>query len=53
MTAHFLADVCHNAGLEPGLQPLNGEELNYYGTANTEDGARLDVKADSFWGPDR
>jgi len=38
-------DVC----VEPPLQPLTGESLSF-STANTEAGARLDVKARGFWG---
>ena len=34
------------------LQPLSGEQLTYR-TANREDGARLDIAADDFWGRDR
>ena len=34
--------------IEPTLQPLTGERLSNR-TANTEDGARLDVKARGFW----
>ena len=38
-----------NARREPELQPLSGENLHYR-TAITTDGARLDVKAQGFWG---
>ena len=41
--------VCHNVALEPHLQPLTGEILSG-ASAHTEDGARLDVAADGFWG---
>ena len=34
------------------MQPLSGERFHYR-TANVEDGARLDVSAESFWGQDR
>ena len=34
------------------LQPLSGEQFQYR-SANVEDGARLDVSAESFWGRDR
>ncbi len=43
--AGFLTEVCHN---EPPLQPLSGEQLTLR-TANSEDGARLDVATDNFW----
>ena len=47
-----MSDVCHNVGLEPTLQPITGERL-HYSTANTEDGARVDIKAQGFWENDR
>ena len=50
VTADLLNELCHNVSAEPELQPLSGELLNHR-TANTEDGARLDVKgAQGFWG---
>ena len=36
--------------MEPSLQPLTTEVLSYR-SANREDGARLDVVAEDFWGP--
>jgi len=44
ITAELLTKVCPNVGIEPTLQPLNGEAFNRR-TANTEDNARLDIKA--------
>ena len=44
--------MCHNVGSEPILQPVTGEQL-LHRTANREDGARLDIVAESFWGRDR
>ena len=52
ITAHLMSDVCHNVGTEPVLQPVTDESLTNR-TANIEDGARLDVKAQGFWGNDR
>ena len=52
ITAGFLTEVCHNVGTEPPLQPITGKQL-VLRSANTEDGARLDVAADEFWGRDR
>ncbi len=52
ITAKCLSEVCHNVGVEPPLQSLTGEALSYR-TANSEDGARLDIKAQGFWGGDR
>ena len=48
ITAHLMSDVCHNVGIKPTLQPLSTERL-FHQTANTEDGARLDIKAQGFW----
>ena len=39
--------MCPNVSTEPQLQPLTGEQLNT--AANTEEAARLDVKARGFW----
>ena len=52
ITAELMSKVCHNVGTEPPLQPITDELLIHH-TANQEDGARLDVAADSFWGNDR
>lgn len=52
ITAELLTEVCHNVGTEPALQSLSQEQLKHR-TANREDGARLDVVAESFWGRDR
>ena len=49
ITANLLAEVCHNVAVEPDLLPLSGEQFQHR-TANTEDGARLDVRAQGFWG---
>ena len=49
ITANLFTEVCHNVSVEPELQPLSGEQFQYR-TANTEDGARLDVHAQGFWG---
>ncbi len=48
ITADLLTEICHDVEIEPTLQPLTGERLSNH-TANTEDGARLDVKARGFW----
>ena len=49
VTADLLNEVCHNVSTEPKLQPLSGKLLSHR-TANTEDEACLDVKAQGFWG---
>ena len=51
-TADLLTHVCSNVVIEPELQPLTGESLSG-GSANIEDGARLDVAVDGFWGAKR
>ena len=51
ITAALLSEVCSNVRTEPPLQPLSGEQFHYR-SANVEDGARLDVSAESFWGRD-
>ena len=52
LTASLLSEVCCDVGVEPALQPLDGEPLQF-ATANSEDGARLDVVARDFWGRNR
>ena len=43
-----IPQVCPNVAIEPTLQPLSGETFPHRST-NTDDGARLDVKAQNFW----
>ena len=51
--AHTLADVHQSVNeYEPELQPLTGENLTYT-SANRQDSARLDVRAQGFWGEQR
>ena len=47
LTATLLQEVCINVAVEPQLQPLRGLELGR--SANTDDGARLDIRATGFW----
>ena len=49
LTATLLTEVCHNVCIEPGLQPISNEILTG-ATTNTQDGARLNVAANGFWG---
>ena len=49
LTATLLTEVCHDVCIEPGLQPISNEILTG-ATTNTQDGARLDVAANGFWG---
>ena len=48
----MLTETCHGVGIEPTLQQLSGERMSCR-TANVDDGARLDIVADNFWGGDR
>ena len=48
ITAGLLTELCHGVEVEPSLQPLSGESFRLR-SANTEDGARLDVVANGFW----
>ena len=48
LLARFLTEVCPNVAIEPALQPLSGETFPLR-SANMDDGARLDVKAQNFW----
>ena len=49
LTASLLNEVSSNVRIELPLQQLTGEQFRCR-SANTEDGARLDVAADGFWG---
>ena len=48
VTASLLQKVTQNVETEPSLQPLTGEVLRGR-CANTENGARVDVKCTGFW----
>ena len=41
--------IRHNESTEPHLQPMTGEVMSGL-SANIQDGARLDIAADGFWG---
>lgn len=49
ITAQMMSEVCPNVATEPTLQPVTNERF-FHRSANTEDGARLDVRAQGFWG---
>ena len=49
ITASLLTEVCTEVCVEPDLQPVAPDQLNR-ATANTQDGARLDVSANGVWG---
>ena len=41
--------MCNDVNIEPTLQPVTGEQL-HGASSITEDGARLDIAANGFWG---
>ena len=49
LSVSLLKDVCSNVCNEPTLQPLTGESLRLR-SASIDDGARLDISTDGFWG---
>lgn len=49
ITANLLSEVCNDVRVEPDLQEVTTEELSGR-TANTTDGARLDIAVNGFWG---
>ena len=49
LTANLMTEVCHD---EPTLQPITGEVLSN-ATTICDDGARLDIAANGFWGGER
>ena len=49
LTASLLTEVCHDVRVEPDLQPIEGEMMSNT-TANTSQGARLDIAVSGFWG---
>ena len=49
LSVSLLKDVCSNVCKEPTLQSLTGESLRLC-SASIDDGARLDISAEGFWG---
>ena len=49
LTANLLTEVCNDVCIKPDLQPITGELLTG-ATSNAQDGARLDIAANGFWG---
>ena len=49
LTANLMSEVCNNVSIERMLQPITGEVFSG-ASAITDDGARLDVAANAFWG---
>ena len=44
-----MTEVCHDVRVEPDLQSITDETITA-ATANTSDGARLDIAMNGFWG---
>ena len=49
LTANLLTEVCNDVRIEPELQAVTTERLTG-ATANSHDGARLDISANGVWG---
>ena len=49
LTANLLTEVCNDVCIEPDLQPIDIEVLTG-SSSNTQDGAKLDIAANGFWG---
>ena len=49
LTANLMSEVCNDVSVEPHLQPITSEQLSGV-SANTQDGARLDIAANGLWG---
>ena len=49
LTANLLTEVCNDVCIELDLQPIT-EEVLTGATSNAQDGARLDIAANVFWG---
>lgn len=49
ITANLLSEVCTYVCIEPNLQPVTGEALIGL-SSNTQNGARLDIATNGFWG---
>ena len=49
LTANLLTEVCNDVRIEPDLQPVLSDQLSG-ATANSQDGARLDLSANVVWG---
>ena len=49
ISAQLMSEVCPNVAIEPTLQPVTNEHFSHW-SANMETGARLNVRAQGFWG---
>jgi len=50
LTASHLTEVYSQVIIEPELQPVDNPDEYSLATSNTQDGARLDVAINGFWG---
>ena len=50
LTATLLTDVCSQVCTEPELQPVHNSDEFHLSTSNTQEGARLDIAMNGFWG---
>ena len=50
LTASLLTEVCHRVQVEPELQAVSDPGAFSHATANTQEGARLDIAMNGFWG---
>ena len=50
LTARLLTEVCHQVQVEPVLQPVSDPGSFALATANTQEGAHLDIAVNGFWG---
>ena len=48
LNACLMTEVCHDVQVEPHLHPLSGGVMQYR-SAVTNDNARVDIRASSFW----
>ena len=49
ITSSLFTEACCSVSIEPHLQPLTEECLQYC-TTNVKDDARLDIAVNGFWG---
>ena len=50
LTTSLLTEVCSQVIVEPELQPVSNPDEFSLATSNTQEGARLDVVMNGFWG---
>ena len=49
ISTQLMSEVCPNVAIEPTLQPVTNEHFSHW-SANMETSARLNVRAQGFWG---